>query len=141
VWRRKTRRPALHVGQLLGDPTGDDETLIKSPGKGQVMAATRKADQQHPRAAVTYDEMTKSYFIADGQVFPVASAPASIFRAAVLDQAPEWKSSTVLAGKDIDLVSRWWLLCELSMAGRPMTLYGSREEAERVLGQPTVITR
>jgi hypothetical protein len=98
-------------------------------------------NEKYPSAAITYDEAAKAWFIADGQIFPVASAPASIFRAAVLDQAPEWKSSTVLASKDIDLVSRWWLSCELSMAGRPMTLYGSREEAERVLEhleQPTI---
>ena len=101
------------------------------------MVATRKAEQQHPRAGLTYDEATKAWFIADGQVFPVASAPASIFRAAVLDLAPQWQTSSVLASKDIDLVSRWWLLCELSSTGRPMMLYASREEAERSLDRST----
>ena len=102
------------------------------------MAATRKADQQHPRAALTLDEIAKAYFIHDQQIYPVASAPASIFRAAVLDLAPQWQTSSVLASKDIDLVSRWWLLCELSRAGRLMTLYAGREEAERALDQPTI---
>src|SRR5260370_28721155 len=56
VWPKRTRclchvtqidqpgRQRLDVGQLLGDPAGSDEALIKSPRKGQVMAATRKAD-------------------------------------------------------------------------------------------------
>ena len=94
-------------------------------------------NERYATAAITYDEVTKAYFIADGQVFPVASAPASIFRAAVLDLAPQWQTSSTLASKDIDLVSRWWLLCELSKAGRPMKLYAGREEAERALGQST----
>ena len=95
----------------------------------------RKLEDQHPRAALTFDDVQRSWFAHYGQAYPVASAPAAIFRMAVLDLAPSWSSSTVLGSKEIDLVSRWWLLCELSGVGRPMTLYGSKEEAEQVLGQ------
>ncbi|SRR5260370_30072048 len=100
--------------------------------------ATRIGKEIYQTAAVAYDEVTKAWFLHAGQAYPVASAPASIFRAAVLDLAPQWQTSSVLASKDIDLVSRWWLLCELSRAGRLMTLYAGREEAERALDQPTI---
>jgi hypothetical protein len=144
VWPKKTRR-LRHVGQLLGDPMGSDETLIKSPRKGQVMAATRKADQQHPRAALTFDEIAKSYIIADDQIYPVASCPSAIFKMVVLNQAPQWKDSPtygpMLASATHDTVTRWWILCSLCEAGRPMKLYASREEAERALGDQVQLDR
>jgi hypothetical protein len=50
-----------------------------------------------------------------------------------------WKMSLTygetLASIKIDVVTRWWLLCALADAGQAMTLYDSREVAERVLGQ------
>jgi hypothetical protein len=97
----------------------------------------RKLDLQHPRAALTFDDVVKAFCIHGQQVYPVASAPASIFKAAVLTLVPHWKDSSTygeaLASKEIDVVTRWWLLCALADAGQAMKLYGSREEAEQAM--------
>jgi hypothetical protein len=94
---------------------------------------------------ISYQQVQRSYFIHDGQVHSVAAAPASIFREAI-EQAMDTKRLTVLSGalqdiKDVlsgpdDLFSRWWLLCHcgLRFTAKPMTLYGSRGEAEQALG-------
>ena len=95
-----------------------------------------------PSAAITFEQIAGAWFIHDQQIWPVASAPASMFRAAVLAQAPQWKDipvySEVLASATLDTVTRWWLLCGLADAGQAMMLYASREEAERALDQPTI---
>src|SRR5437660_9223338 len=97
----------------------------------------RKLDLQHPRAALTFDDVMKAFYIHGQQIYPIASAPASIFKAAVLALVPHWKDSSTygeaLASKEIDVVTRWWLLCALADAGQAMTLYGSREQAEQAM--------
>jgi hypothetical protein len=96
-------------------------------------------------APISYRQAQRSYFIHDGQVHSVAAAPASIFKAAI-EQAMDTKRLVVLSGalqdiKDVlsgpdDLFSRWWLLCHcgLRFTAKPMTLFGSKEDAVQALG-------
>ena len=97
----------------------------------------RKLEDQHPRAALAIDDVQHSWFTHHGQAFSAAKAPDAVFRAAVLDLAPHWKDSPTygeaLASIEIDVVTRWWLLCGLADAGQAMKLYSSREAAMRVL--------
>ncbi len=83
------------------------------------------ADERHPRVPVALEQAVGAWFVHNGRAYLVARAPAATFKDAVLDLVP----SATLADDDIDLVARWWLLCGLVEARRPMTLYASREEA------------
>ena len=98
----------------------------------------RKNLDQHPTPELTYDEVIKAWFVHDRQAYSVEIAPSFIFRLAVLDLVPLWAKSPIygasLMGLRIDIVDRWWVLCGLADAGKPMALYGSRGGAERDCG-------
>jgi hypothetical protein len=93
--------------------------------------------KNHPR--VSYQQAKDSYFIHDGHVLSVSQCSASLFRDAVLALAPHWANNEdyngFLAASKIDPVIRWYLLCSLSEAKRPLTLHGSRREAEQALSR------
>jgi hypothetical protein len=77
------------------------------------------------------------YFVHNGDVYSVKNAPDDIFRAAVLSFAPYWCSApqyAPLLADDMDLYSKWYLLCALVDSNRPMVLYQSRESAEQECG-------
>ena len=83
-------------------------------------------------------DMKSSYFVHNNEVYRVADAPSDVFRSAVLDLAPYWahrnEEHGPLLATEIDIWSRWYLLCELAATDRPMPLYPSRESAEAACG-------
>jgi hypothetical protein len=79
----------------------------------------------------------QGYFVHNGDVYAVKNASDAVFRSAVLALAPYWRSApqySSLLADDMDLYSKWYLLCALSDSNRPMTLYSSREAAEQACG-------
>jgi len=83
----------------------------------------------HPR--VSYAQAKESYFTHNDQAHSVASAPSSIFKAAILARAPAWASDESYSGLLLcpDLESRWYLLNALAEAGKPLKIYASAEQA------------
>ena len=83
-------------------------------------------------------DMKHSYFVYGNEAYRVADAPSDVFRSAVLDLAPYWahrnEEHGPLLATEIDIWSRWYLLCELAATDRPMPLYPSRESAEAACG-------
>ena len=61
-----------------------------------------------------YHDVKRACFEYAGKSYPVATAPTSIFQAAVLAQIPKWEFSagyrTLLSKKELDLFDRWYLL-------------------------------
>jgi|SRR5579872_654758 len=108
--------------------------------------------EHYATAAVTYDDVMKAWFAHDGQAYPVASAPTSVFKAAVLRIAPEfWGNAAaqeLFKGKvQLDAVDRWFILDALAEKQCTLQLYKSREQAEQAmsdqgqLDQPATIAR
>lgn len=54
-----------------------------------------RKDQQHPQAELTFDEIIKAWFVHAGRAYPVESAPAAIFNAAVPELVPNWSMSPI----------------------------------------------
>jgi len=100
-------------------------------GKGLAMFS-------HP-PIISYRQSALAYFIYDNQVYPVATAPSSIFKEAILALPPSWPTGSapdatkLLKAKELDTPARWWLLCLLGKARTPLKLYASREAAEKVM--------
>lgn len=91
---------------------------------------------------VDYKVARRSWFTHAGNPWPVISAPAHVFSAAVLARSPKWRYCAgymaVLKQDEIDYQTRWWLLNCLADDKREMTLYESREAAERVCAEQKV---
>lgn len=71
-----------------------------------------------------------SYFIYHDIAYSVARCHSDVFRQAVLQLAPHWRSHDTYAPmlNDIDdIMSRWYLLCCLRESHREMQLY-TRDE-------------
>jgi hypothetical protein len=86
--------------------------------------------------ALSYHAVKDSYFIHAGQIHSVADCPSTLFREAVLALMPRWSFSDLYASMVAcpdDVVVRWFLLCSLIEAKRPLQLYGSRDEAEQAV--------
>jgi hypothetical protein len=85
--------------------------------------------------SVSLKAVETHWFVYAGHVCPVATAPTSIFRAAVLERAPAWAFSAeyalILGQSELDVFERWWLLCELASHSQAIALYESRACAER----------
>jgi hypothetical protein len=100
------------------------------------MAGRAQASHNNP-PTISYQQAKESWFMYKGQALSVSQCSASIFRDAVLALAPHWTRDESYNGfpaaSKIDPVIRWYLLCSLSEA-KPLTLYGSRSEAEQALG-------
>lgn len=89
-----------------------------------------------------YKDTKRSWFIHAGKAYPVQTAPADVFSAAVLARYPKWKYSdghmAVLKQDEIDYYERWWLLNCLADNKCGMTLYESREAAEQACTEQMV---
>jgi len=92
----------------------------------------------HP-PVIPFSACSHSYFIHQGTVYNVASAPSVIFKAWIADLPPVWPygsgddAMALLKSTELDLCSRWWLLCLLGKARTPLKLYASKEMAEKVM--------
>jgi hypothetical protein len=88
---------------------------------------------------VDFDDVGHAWFRYMGNVYPVASAPSDVFRAAVLQKAPNWRESAeywkVLKQAELDRYDQWWLLNGLADTHRAIMLYESRESAEQASRQ------
>lgn len=84
---------------------------------------------------IDYHDAKHAYFIHSGMVYAVATAPSSIFKAAVLERLPNWLThdeyGPILKQDTLELYDRWFLLCEMRYAPRKLQTYKSRDEAER----------
>ena len=89
----------------------------------------------HYLPKVDYKDTKRLWFTYAGKAYPVISAPASVFSAAVLARYPKWKYSdghmAVLKQDEIGYHERWWLLCCLADNKSKLTLYNSKEQAEQ----------
>lgn len=94
-----------------------------------------KNKKSFERPKVDYQHAKRLWFTHAGNPYPVISAPADIFSAAVLARSPKWKYSdgymAILEQDEISYHERWWLLCCLADDKRGLALYESREAAER----------
>jgi hypothetical protein len=91
---------------------------------------------------VDYKDTKRSWFTHAGKAYPVISAPADVFSAAVLARYPKWKFSAeysrVLKQDELDYHTRWWLLCCLADNKCKLKLYDSKEAAERACTEQMV---
>jgi hypothetical protein len=96
----------------------------------------------HYLPKVNYKAARRAWFTHAGTAYPVISAPAHVFSAAVLERAPKWKYSggymAMLKQDEIDYQTRWWLLCCLADDKRGLALYESREAAVRACAEQMV---
>ncbi len=96
------------------------------------------------RPAIPYRQIKSCWFVHDGKIYSVASAPSAIFKAAI-EKAMDTKQLSILTGAieearevlrgDLDLFARWWLLSYVALqnTAKPMKLFGSLSEAEEAL--------
>jgi len=84
---------------------------------------------------IDYKDTQHAYFIHQGAVYNVATAPSHIFKAAVLEKLPNWlfhdEYGPLLRQDTLELYERWFLLCEMRYAPRKLQTYKSRAEAEQ----------
>jgi hypothetical protein len=93
---------------------------------------------------ISYRQVQLAFFIHDGTIYSVISAPASLFREVIRD-AMDTTRLTVLSGAieeangllngDLGTLERWWLLAYVALrhTGRPLKLYFSKQEAVQAL--------
>jgi hypothetical protein len=99
--------------------------------------AGKKASKayRYDTVPIAYHQAKCSWFIWDNTAYPVADCASTIFRSAILEQAPIWRQHNeywpLLRQKEIEFESRWYLLCGLSYAGKRIVLYSSQEDAEQ----------
>lgn len=75
--------------------------------------------------AITFRQMHSTSFQFEGQRYPVASAPSEIFKSAVRALHPglfNVATEQLLEQEELDLVSRWYLICELDRLRSPLKL-------------------
>jgi hypothetical protein len=96
-----------------------------------------KSNASTYQPTISYQQAKESWFTHKGQPYSVAGCSASLFRDAVLSLMPQWASDEnyngFLAASKIDPVIRWYLLCSLSEAKRPLTIYSSKQETVQAL--------
>ena len=74
-----------------------------------------------------------SFYIHNGQVYPIVGSSSETFRDAVYAHAGnQWDKTAckLLEAPDIDLVARWFILNRLVELKKPMELFQSQAEAE-----------
>ena len=95
----------------------------------------QRGRQHDTLSKVDYQGTKNAWFTHAGKVYPVISAPTSVFRAAVMARSPQWKKCAeyirVLKQDEIDYTMRWWLLNSLADRHREIVLYASRDDAEQ----------
>lgn len=98
-----------------------------------------KNKKSFERPKVDYQHAKRLWFTHAGTAYPVISAPASVFSAAVLARSPKWRYCagymSVLKQDEIGYHERWWLLCCLADDKRGLALYESREAAVRACAE------
>jgi hypothetical protein len=72
----------------------------------------------YERPQLPYKATLAKYFSYGGQCYPVATAPTAVFRAAILAQAPTWRSHPEYRAfffkPELDTTDRWYLLNALA---------------------------
>jgi len=102
----------------------------------QVIRSHGNAMHSHP-PVFPYSQCQQHYFLFDGTVYNVASAPSVIFKAWLTALPPQWPygsgddAMALLKSTELDLCSRWWLLCLLGKARTPLKLYHLKSEMLR----------
>jgi hypothetical protein len=87
---------------------------------------------KHNQPKIDFQDVRRAWFDYAGQSHSVASAPTSVFKAAVLEKAPAWKYhaeyKSFFRKRELDLLDRWYLLCDLIRIDRPITLHARVEQ-------------
>lgn len=85
----------------------------------------KKLDTIHP-PQVPYHKMHSAYIQFEGQTYPVATCPSSIFKWAVKQShpsfSPDGSIGCLLAKSELDMVDRWYIINELAKLRHPMKL-------------------
>ena len=84
---------------------------------------------------IDFHDIRHAWFTHAGHAYPVISAPADVFKSAVLAKAPYWRQDDeygpLLKQDELDIFTRWYLLCALAESHRAIPLYESREQSEQ----------
>jgi hypothetical protein len=91
---------------------------------------TYKYKSEQPK--ISLHSMEHTCFDYAGQPYPVATAPTSVFKAAVLEKAPAWRYhaeyKSFFRKPELDLLDRWYLLNDLVRIQSPITLHARVEQ-------------
>lgn len=75
---------------------------------------------------ITLRKMHTSSFAFEGQYYPLVTAPTSIFKSAVREAYPSFNPDgamgRLLEQDELDILDRWFILCEVAKLHRPMEL-------------------
>lgn len=75
---------------------------------------------------ITLRQMHSAYIQFEGQSYPVASAPTSIFKQAVQAAHPKefgnGAMGRLLEQESLDVIDRWFIVCELGKLRTPLKL-------------------
>jgi hypothetical protein len=78
-----------------------------------------------------------AWFVLQGQAYSVFECSSSIFKRAVLERLPYWRTDgtygPILRQPTLEMHEKWYLLVSMHEAERPLKLYSSREEAEQAV--------
>lgn len=91
-----------------------------------------KGKSKHNQPKIDFQDARRAWFDYAGQPYSVASAPTGVFKAAVLEKAPDWRYHAEYKGffrkRELDLLDRWYLLNDLVRIHKPITLHACREQ-------------
>ncbi len=87
---------------------------------------------KHNQPKIDFQDVRRAWFDYAGESYPVASAPTSVFKAAVLEKAPHWRYhaeyKSFFRKRELDLLDRWYLLCDLARTDKAITLHTNVEQ-------------
>lgn len=79
---------------------------------------------------ITPERIKTAWFLHGGTAYLVATCSTDVFKSAIAGmQLGDYAQELLRSSAELDLMSRWYLLCEL----KTLPLYGSKEEAEQIL--------
>jgi hypothetical protein len=93
----------------------------------------KRKQPSHERPKIDLYDAQRASFTYSGQTYRVASAPSSVFKAAVLEKAPMWnfhdQYTSILRKREIDMLDRWYLMCCLEDTHRGIMVPASEQVA------------
>ena len=92
--------------------------------------AHHKENASSYRPAISLAQAQISFFISSGKAYSIATTSDTIFKEAVLQLAPNWTTHETYAPileDEMDIYTRWFLLCSLADSERGMKTYTEDE--------------
>lgn len=78
---------------------------------------------------ISYLQAKTAWFLHRGQAYPVTTCATDLFKSAIAGMALGEYAQELLRSSELDLMARWYLLCEL----KRFPLFESKEKAEQFL--------